>query len=344
MQRGNAHAIHGAACAIDRTSVPLYVASPSTRRAHILPANHSAPRIPPPLAPGARVALVAPSGPLRDDGELERAIGNARSLGWEPAPGRHVLVRQRYLAGSDEQRLSDLNSAIRDARIDGIWCVRGGYGAMRIVDGVDLEALARTPKAVLGYSDVTSLHLAIRARCALVSYHAPTARSELTPFTRRSLERAVRDGGDPCGDAPRARILRGGTARGALVGGNLALLAAHIGTPYALDTTNTILVLEDVKESVYRIDRMLRQLRLSGCFDKCSGVVLGQFTERGDGEDDDDAALEALLQEVAEWIDGPVLAGAPVGHIADQWTLPLNAMAELDADARRLTTVLQTMA
>ena len=296
-------------------------------------------RHPAPLTSGARVALVAPAGPLRDSSELERAIENARSLGWEPVPSKHVLARRRYLAGSDAERADDLNRAFRDAHIDGVWCVRGGYGAMRLLDRLDYDALSRHSKALLGYSDVSSLHAAVRARCRLVTYHAPTARSDLTPFTRASLTRAVQGEGEPCGHAPNAKTLRGGIARGPLIGGNLAVLTALVGTPYALDTTDAILVLEDVKESVYRIDRLLHQLRMSGAIGRVRGLIFGSFTERPDEDDNDDDALDAVMAEATEWIEGPVLSGVPIGHLDDQWTFPLGAMAELDADAKTLRTV-----
>lgn len=282
------------------------------------------------------MALVAPAGPLREEKELERAADNTRSLGWEPVPGRHVLARTRYLAGTDEERVGDLNAAIGDPAIDGIWCVRGGYGVARTLALLDYATLAARPKAILGYSDITALHCALRARTGVVSFHAPTARTELTALSRRSLERAVCGDGEPCGDAPAARILRRGVARGPLVGGNLALITSLLGTPYSLDARGAILVLEDVKENVYRIDRMLTQLRLAGVLETCAGLMFGSFTERGDGEDDDDAALDALLEESAGWVNGPVLAGVPVGHIEDQWTLPLGAPAELDAETPAL--------
>jgi muramoyltetrapeptide carboxypeptidase len=175
-----------------------------------------------------------------------------------------------------------------------------------------------------------------------VSFHAPTARSELTELSRRSLERAVRGDGEPCGEASAARILRGGSATGPLVGGNLALITSLIGTPWALDARGAILVLEDVKESVYRIDRMLQQLRHSGVLASCAALLFGGFTERGEPDDNDDAALEDVLAEAATWVTGPVLAGVPVGHIDDQWTLPLGALAALDADTRTLRTVTGT--
>src|SRR5919199_779323 len=176
-------------------------------------------RRPPLLAPGARVALVSPAGPLRGEQDVERAVANARAFGWEPA---------------------------------------------------------------VGFSDVTALHFAIRQRCGIISYHGPTARAELTPFSRDSLERAVVRGEDSCGVAAAARVLRSGRVRGPLVGGNLALVTALLGTPVAPDFDGAVLVLEDVNEPVYRIDRMLQQLRLAGVLARVGALVLGAFTERGD--------------------------------------------------------------
>ncbi|HVE79830.1 MAG TPA: LD-carboxypeptidase [Gemmatimonadaceae bacterium] len=300
--------------------------------------HHPLTRRPPLLAPGARVALVAPAGPLAGEDDLARAVSNARALGWEPVVGAHVLGRDGYLAGDDATRARDLNKAITDATVDGIWCLRGGYGAMRILEAVDYDALARRPKAVIGYSDITALHAAVRARCGLVTFHGPTARAALTAFSRDSLERAVARGQDPCGAAPAARVLREGRARGRLAGGNLALVAALAGTPYAALPERCILVLEDVNEAVYRIDRMLTQLRLAGILSRCSGIVFGHFTEipAGDPASDGVRPIETLLNEVATEVGVPCVAGAPVGHVADQWTLPLGAMAELDADAGTL--------
>ncbi|HEU4565533.1 MAG TPA: LD-carboxypeptidase [Gemmatimonadaceae bacterium] len=298
---------------------------------------------PPRLAPGARVALVCPAGPLHSPLELARAEESARSFGWEPVPGEHVLARDGYLAGSDAERAADLDRALRDPRIDGVWCVRGGYGAMRLLDALDWDALARRPRALLGYSDITALHAAIRARCDLISFHAPTARSTLTPFTRRSLERAVIHGEDPCGAAPDARVLRGGRAVGRLEGGNLALITALVGTPYAARLDDAILVLEDVSEPVYRIDRMLRHLMLSGALARVRAIVFGAFTDRGE-ETEGTRPLDDVLREAADAAGVPCIAGAPVGHIDDQWTLPLGALAELDADRRTLTVLVERAA
>jgi len=135
---------------------------------------------------------VAPAGPLRGEEDAARAVENARAFGWEPVLGRHALARRGYFAGTDAERAADLNHALADDAIDGIWCLRGGYGAMRILDHLDYGALRRRPKPLLGYSDVTALHCAVAARSGLVSYHAHTARAHLTPFSRDSLERAAR--------------------------------------------------------------------------------------------------------------------------------------------------------
>lgn len=293
-------------------------------------------QLPSPLSAGARVALVAPAGPLRGEQELQAAIVHATSLGWEPVVAPHALSRHGYLAGTDAERAADLNAALRDDAVDGIWCLRGGYGAMRILDALDYDAMRRNPRPLLGYSDITALHCAVNVRAGVVSYHAPTARGELTDFSRDSLVRAVVQQGDSCGAAPLARTLRGGRAAGRLVGGNLALLAALAGTPYAPDYTDAILVLEDVGEANYRIDRMLQQLRLSGAFDRLAGIAFGQFTEGADPLDSEPCALDEILRGAADAARVPSVTGIPLGHIADQWTIPLGARAELDADARTL--------
>jgi muramoyltetrapeptide carboxypeptidase len=278
---------------------------------------------------------VAPSGPLHEI-DVQHAVESARSFEWEPVVGAHVLERDGYLAGSDEHRLADFNRFAADDDVDGIWCIRGGYGAMRLLDSLDYDAWRRRPKVLIGYSDITAFHAALGAHAKLVTYHGPTARSVLTDFTRASFTRAVVDGCNSCGTAPDASVLRGGTGRGRLVGGNLALVASLMGTPYELSLDGAILVLEDVNESVYRIDRMLTQLRLSGALDRLAGIAFGRFTEIPDDATNAERPLDDVLQEVADRTNVPCLAGVPLGHIDDQWTVPLGATAELDADAKTL--------
>jgi muramoyltetrapeptide carboxypeptidase len=297
----------------------------------------------PTLQPGARVALVAPAGPLSLPSDIDRATANTRALGWLPVVGEHVRERQDYFAGYDDERLADLNAALRDDSIDAVWCLRGGYGAMRLLEGLDYEALRRTPKPVIGYSDITAFHCAISTRCGLATIHGPTARTKLTAFSERSLRAAVLRDGDPCGTAPNARTLVGGCVRGHLVGGNLALLSALHGTPYQPRYEGAILVLEDVNEQPYRIERMLLQLRLSGALQSCAGLAFGAFTNTGERDAGlgGTRTLDAVLREAADIAGVPALAGIPMGHIDDQWSVPLGMEAELDADQKRLTVIMQ---
>ena len=290
-----------------------------------------------PLESGANVALLAPAGPLQKPEDLPRAQENTRTLGWEPIVGAHAVDRTGYLAGHDRDRLKDINQALRDPKIEAIWCLRGGYGLLRILDRIDYDALSRTPKAIIGYSDVTALHAAVQRRCKLITYHAPTAREFLSDFSRDSFQRAVIQQIDSCGTAPAAREINAGTAEGRLVGGNLAVLASLAGTPFAPDYTDGILILEDINEPVYRIDRMLQQLRLTGALNGCRAIVFGECVSCAEDAGGGGRPLDDVLGETAHALGVPCLAGIPIGHIADQWTIPLGAMAALDTKSRTLT-------
>jgi muramoyltetrapeptide carboxypeptidase len=290
-------------------------------------------RIAKPLAPGARVALIAPAGPLQKEDELPRAIENARTFGWEPVVGHNAEQRLGYLAGDDRARLEDINRALQDPAIDALWCLRGGYGLIRILDGIDYHALETNPKPIVGYSDITALHAAVQRKCWLVSYHGPTAREPLTPFSRDSLQRAVVAQTDSCGTSAKARTLLGGKTEGRLAGGNLAVLASLCGTGYAPDLSDCILILEDINEPVYRIDRLLQQLKLSGMLRACKAIAFGECVKCPDDAGGGGRSLDEVLGEIVSELGIPCIAGIPVGHIAEQWTIPLGAMATLDADA-----------
>ena len=264
-------------------------------------------------------------------------------MGWEPVIGEHAREKQHYFAGYDDERLSDLNAALRDDSVDVIWCLRGGYGAMRLLEGLDYAALRRHPKVMIGYSDITAFHCAIATRCGLSSIHGPTARSTLTGFSERSLRAAVLRTENPCGVAARAKTLVGGRAIGHLVGGNLALLTALHGTPYQPRYDGAILVLEDVNEAPYRIERMLLQLRLSGALQGCAGIAFGSFTNTGEKDSSlgGSRTLDAVLQEAADIAGVPTLSNIPMGHIDDQWSIPLGMKAEIDADAKSITVIME---
>lgn len=296
------------------------------------PASHW----PPLLGVGARVALISPSGPLRDVTELSRAEGHARLFGWDAVVGPAAMARDGYFAGTDTQRQADLAAAIADPSIDGIWCLRGGYGAARLLPALDLQAIAARPKALIGYSDITALHSAWQ-RAGVISYHGPTGRGAFTAFSLASFRQAIILGQPSAGTAPQATVLRHGTATGRLNGGNLALVASLCGTPWALDFRGAIVVLEDVNEATYRIDRMLTQLRQSGAFDGCVGLAFGHFTNNAEDGDAEARTLHEVLQECADALGVPAVTGLPCGHIDDQWTLPFGAIATLDADTKSLT-------
>ena len=294
----------------------------------------------PPLSAGTRVALVAPAGPLRP-GDLDRAIANCKTLGWEPVVGTYAEEQEHYFAGPDELRTSDFNAALRDDAVAAIWCLRGGYGAMRLLEQLDYKALKRTPKAIIGFSDITALHCAVALKADLCSIHGPTARGALTPFSEKSLRAATSRREQPAGVATNATTLVKGTARGRLVGGNLSLLSALHGTPWQPIYDGAILVVEDVNEAPYRIERMLLQLRLSGDLQKCAGLAFGQFTNPAEDASigGTSRSITDVLAEAARAARVPAIEGIPLGHIEDQWSLPLGAEAELEAGACRLTII-----
>ena len=299
---------------------------------------------PPRMHPGCRVALVAPAGPLLEHDDLVRGTELCRALGFQPVLGANAHRRHGYLAGTDDERLADLNGALRDPSIDAIWCLRGGFGVTRILDRVDFAALADRPRPVIGYSDITALLLAIHQTTGQLAFHAPMARTPLTPFSRRHFEPVLSQAQaagrlgrlTPPKDvlvpkAPRIVPIRQGTAEGPLVGGNLSLLAALAGTRFFPDLTGAVLFLEDIGEGLYRIDRMLAQLRLSGALDKLSGVMLGQFTDMKRGTGDGALGFDEVIASYVEPLGIPAAYGFPIGHVDDQWTMPIGVRARLDA-------------
>lgn len=306
--------------------------------------------LPPRLVPGARIALVAPSGPLLERDDLARAVELCQAMGYQGVLYPNAGLAYGYLAGRDDERISDLNAALTARDIDAVWCIRGGNGMNRIVDRVDFDGFARSPKPVIGYSDITVLLLALWTRTGVVTFHGPIARTPMPNFQRWHFDRvltSVSPAGRLGRPAPPSDVLvpdrgrifavRGGKARGRLLGGNLTLVQALIGTPYFPDLAGAILFLEDVSEDVYRIDRMLAHLRLAGALDRVAGVMIGRFTEMSRGGDGGALGFDEVLATHLGPLGVPVAVGYPFGHIDEQWTLPVGAEAELDADAGELT-------
>jgi muramoyltetrapeptide carboxypeptidase len=304
-------------------------------------------RLPAPLRPGARVALGAPCGVVDVD-RLEAGADTLRRWGWEPVELPHVRDRCGHLAGPDDARLDDLQAAIDDPTLRAIWVVRGGFGLTRIVDRLDLRGLRDAPRWVVGFSDVTALHHAVWRRAGVVSCHGQFAgrahlvsrHADAATHLRALLAGEVAAGPLPrlAGDPPPRTVVRG-RAAGPLLGGNLAVTAAGLGTPNALDARDAVLMLEDVNESPYRLDRLLTQLRAAGVLDGVAGVVLGTFV----GCDPDPGVPSAPVEEVVHDRLGdlgvPVLAGLPLGHQDRQLAVPHGAPVVLDADAGTLAVV-----
>ena len=290
------------------------------------------------------MALVAPAGPLLERDDLARAEALCRALGYQPVLGRNTAQRHGYFAGTDEQRLADFNAALGDSEVAAVWCIRGGYGTTRILDQLDFDALARRPKPVMGYSDITAVLNAVTRRTGLVTFHAPMARVSMPPFSRWHFERVL-GSAEPAGrlgrlpDPPdvllprdnRIATLHAGVAEGPLAGGNLSLLQCLIGTPHFPDLDGAILFLEDVGEDLYRVDRMLAHLRMTGALERLAGIAVGRFTELKREMSDGALGFDEVLANYFLPLGIPVAYGFPIGHIDDQWTLPLGVRARLDA-------------
>lgn len=304
---------------------------------------------PPRMVPGCRVSLVAPAGPLLERDDLVRGTELCKALGFVPVLGANAHRRYGYLAGTDDERIADLNSALQDPAIDAIWCLRGGFGMTRILDRVDFAAAAERPRVVIGYSDITALLLTLYRTTGIITFHGPMARAQLTGFSREHMDRVLgrssaagRLGRMPVSStvlvpkSPRILTVNKGIAEGPLVGGNLSLVSALVGTRYFPELDGAILFLEEIGEDLYRIDRMLAQLRMIGALDKVAGIALGQFTDMKHGTGDGALGFDEVLSTYFEPLGIPVAYGFPFGHVDDQWTLPIGVRARLDASAGEL--------
>ena len=293
------------------------------------------------LRPGMCVGLLAPASPPRPPDTIERAAARVESLGFSTRVAPAVGDVHGYLAGDDRGRVRDLNAFFEDPAIDAIWCLRGGYGSLRLLPDLDLDAIRAHPKVLIGYSDITALHVAIGQATGLVTFHGPMPSREFTGYACSELERVVGRPeaagivGAPSDSEPSPRVVCGGRASGPLTGGNLTLLTRLMGTPYEPELEGRILFIEDTGEPPYRVDGMLTQLRLSRKLTGCAGIVVGHFTD-ADGGARPQLSMEAVLTEVLGELGVPVLHGLACGHVADQGTLPYGVAAELDADAGTL--------
>ncbi|MFB4402067.1 LD-carboxypeptidase [Pseudomonas inefficax] len=295
------------------------------------------PYLPMALLHDACFGIVAPAGPARLDAEKTTRWFAERGYRCRIYPGAHQA--QGYLAGPDQQRLQDLHDAFADPAIDAIVCMRGGYGSMRLLDQLDFELIRRNPKPLVGYSDITALHTAIYRHTGMLTFHggmlnADLLGGKLAPTEASLLAQLgghVRAGEQILhpADFDLSSVLHG-VASGPLLGGNLSMLGATLGTIAELDTQGCILFIEDVNEPLYRVDRLLTQLRLAGKLEGVKGVLVGDFAGITT------VALTPLLEDIFAPLGVPVLAGWRSGHCDPNVCLPLGARVRLDSDRQSL--------
>ncbi len=296
------------------------------------------------LSPGDTIGVVSPSGPISEE-DLEKGLEPFYQRGYKVVLGEHVLARRGYLAGTDEQRARDLMAMFAREDVDAVVCSRGGYGAARLIPLLEPSVFRQNPKLLVGYSDITVLHLWLQRHVGLVSLYAPmpiTMTREIPEYAMEVFWRAL-ESPEPLGELPTwkapFRTLCGGRVQGRITGGCLCLMADSIGTPYEIDTQDAIVVIEDVDEAPYRLDAMLNHLRLAGKWDACRGIAFGEDTrwEQTVKEGDPTLTPDEILDDYFKPLGKPAIAGFPFGHIRDPLTLPYGVLAELDADRGTLT-------
>jgi len=305
---------------------------------------------PPRLRPGDTVGLITPSGHV-DQEKIDKCVGNLQSLELKVKLGKNIRALRGNFAGTVQQRLEDFHGMFADPEIKGIWAAHGGSGAIGLLASIDYELIRRNPKVFVGYSDITALHLAILRCAGLVTFHGPVASSSFSEYSVGHL-RAILMSPEPeyamrmaeenrlkAETSPNfsLRTLRSGAAEGMLVGGNLSLLSALVGTPYAGDFSAAIVFLEEIGEAPYRIDRMLRQLELSQGFRQSAAVMLGVFEKCGPPDAEPSLSLDETIDDHLAGSIIPAVYGYSFGHIAHQLTLPMGLRARLDTEKQTVT-------
>ncbi len=294
----------------------------------------------PALRPGDTVGFIAPSSPVPPE-KLEKSVAITEALGFKVVTGESCHASWGYLAGPDDLRAGDVNRMFADPAIKGIFCVRGGDGATRIPERIDMSLIRKNPKIFLGYSDITVLHLMILQKAGFCTFHGPMPSTE---FPKESFEGYVKDAllraltsPEPLGEilpyegAPPMQGLVPGVAEGELTGGCLSLICALLGTPWEIDTGGKILVFEDINEEPYKIDRMLCSLRMAGKLRDAAAIVVGQIEKAEPKDPEKSLTLEEVWESHLACLDKPVLLGGCFGHGEKKATLPLGVRARVDS-------------
>lgn len=293
------------------------------------------------LKEGDTIGLVSPASRLPHKRQYDEIVDQIKDLGYKVKLGTNAKSRYGYLAGRDEQRAKDINAMFADDSIDAIMAFRGGWGSNRILNLIDYELIQKNPKIFIGFSDITSLLLAIYVKTGLVTFHGPVGKSDWTSYTTRNFKQVLScrqpnsldiPQNDLCEDCRDFYVITTGKASGRLLGGNLSVLTSMMGSDYLPEWKNSILFLEDVGEDIYRIDRMMTQLKLNRVFDQISGFVFGQCTDC-ERSNEYSLTLEQIFDDHIRPLGIPAFSGAMVGHIKNMLTLPVGIKAEIDAQS-----------
>lgn len=296
------------------------------------------------LRPGDTVALINPAGATAHRVDIEIVKESMEAFGLKVKLGNHLMDRYGYLAGKDKDRASDVNDQFADPSVAGVVAVRGGWGCARILPFLDFELIRRNPKVLIGYSDVTALLLGVYAKTGLITFHGPCGLGQWNPFTVNYLKRILFDAetvtmrnpveiGDNLTQVKdRIQTIVSGKSSGRILGGNLTVLTAIIGSEFTPDWENVILFLEDVNEEIYRIDRMLTQLKLAGVLDQISGFVFGKCTDCDPGTGFGSLTLEQVFEDHIKPLGVPSWHGSMIGHIPKKFTVPIGIKVEIDSN------------
>ncbi|HEY2323187.1 MAG TPA: LD-carboxypeptidase [Thermoanaerobaculia bacterium] len=300
------------------------------------------------LAPGDTVGLVLPASSELAGDEISFARDQLKAIGFEVVIGAHAYDRWGYLAGHDRDRADDINKMFADDKVAGVICFTGGWGSPRLLPYLDYDLIARKPKVILGFSDITALLNAIHKKSGIVTFHGPVGGSTFEPYSLENFKRVVMTA-EPAGElaAPakkpselvdrtnRIIKLAAGKASGRFVGGNLTMVHSLMGTPYEVETNGALLFLEDVHEEPYRIDRMLTTLALAGKLDHLAAFVWGRCSDcKITGPS---FSIEDILRDRFANASYPALSGLSFGHIEQKLTIPIGVLGTVDADAGRVT-------
>lgn len=310
---------------------------------------------PPALKNGDRVALIAPAGILENQAHVDKAIEKMASLGLIGVPMPNVLSTWGYFAGTDEQRVSDLNTALRDPALKAVVAIRGGYGATRILNEIDYSAMRTNPKLLLGFSDITALHIAFLMESGVVTFHSPCADSSWNPYSIAGFKAVCQDAPKnyevPLSTGATTKVLRPASRKpgelnqvpGTLLGGNLTVLTSMVGTKWLPKFADSILFLEDIAEDPYRIDRMLTQLESAGHLHGCRAIAVGDlrprklYPEETPDPPERTFTYEQVFQDRCDRLGIPVVMGLPFGHVSSNHVIPLGIQSKIDLQVGALT-------